>query len=67
MSLTQQYLVRKRKAKAAHLWTGFDSMCRMASTGGLKMEKYDLRDDAGELPICHMCQVNAQKEGIKLD
>ena len=48
------YLISKRKAKVAHVWTGSDTVCRMFSTGGMNKTKY-LQVDASELKICKMC------------
>ena len=54
-----KYLVPKRKKGKAHVWTGEDTQCRMASTGGLSMSRYDL---AVELPegveVCSLCSGN---------
>lgn len=52
-----EYLIRKKGEKQiAHLWTGRDSFCRMAATGGLPMRKYRV---VQELPsgfhICQLC------------
>lgn len=48
-----KYLV-KRIDRPAHLWTGLDTVCRMASTGGLNKNRYlVVENHAG--PICHMC------------
>ena len=50
------WLIRKTGEKTkAHIWTGEDTACRMASTGGLKMHKYELRQDRGNHAICSMC------------
>jgi len=55
------YLVRKKNAKTAHLWTGFDTVCRMYSTGGLRKKAYQAVHKS-DLPICAMCQNNSKKE-----
>lgn len=57
------YLVRKKKAKTAHLWTGFDTVCRMYSTGGLRKKAYQAVHDSA-LPICTMCQSNNAKKMV---
>ena len=49
------YLVRKKKARIAHLWDGEDTICRMHSTGGLNKRHYKIVH-LNELPICTMCQ-----------
>jgi len=57
-----RYLIRRRgKIKAAHFWNGADTSCRMASTGGLKLDRFDLFDTPEGLKICHMCAVNQTK------
>ena len=70
------YLV-KRGSRAgnkwvAHLWTGEDTVCRMASTGGLNRRRYLIAANPihispsakkTDLPICCMCQnVSEQHE-----
>ncbi len=58
------YLVRKppKKRKVAHLWNGKDTVCRMATTGGLALAKYHVVDSVHpDEPICHMCLVNSAK------
>lgn len=49
------YLIRKKKAKTAHLWDGEDTVCRMYSTGGLNKRHYKIVYP-NELPVCTMCQ-----------
>jgi len=48
------YLVRKKNAKTAHIWTGYDTACRMYSTGGLRKKAYQVVS-ASDLQICTMC------------
>lgn len=48
------YLVRKRKAKTAHIWTGYDTVCRMYSTNGLRKIAY-MVVATSDLPTCSMC------------
>lgn len=51
-----QWLIRKNGAKVkAHVWNGVDTACRMASTGGLKLSRFEVRQDRGRHEICHMC------------
>jgi hypothetical protein len=52
------YLISKR-GRIAHIWDGKDTACRMASTGGLKLEKCRAVDEIGERAICQMCQQSA--------
>jgi hypothetical protein len=50
------WLIRKSGTKVkAHIWNGSDTVCRMASTHGLKMDRFEVRDDRGQHEICHMC------------
>lgn len=60
------YLVRKKNAKTAHLWTGFDTVCRMYSTGGLRKKAYHAVHDS-VLPLCAMCETNNAKKIIPAD
>lgn len=60
------YLVRKKNAKTAHLWTGFDTVCRMYSTGGLRKKSYQAVSKTA-LPICAMCGTNSKKEMLPTD
>lgn len=48
------YLVRKKNAKTAHIWTGYDTACRMYSTGGLRKKAYEVVSKC-DLPTCSMC------------
>ena len=48
------YLVRKKNAKTAHIWTGYDTACRMYSTGGLRKKAYKVASTS-DLPVCTMC------------
>lgn len=55
-----RYLIRKRGEKVkAHYWDGMDTACRMASTGGLKMDGFAVTDSPMGKQICHMCQMKA--------
>lgn len=57
-----QYIVRRRKPKVAHIWTGEDTRCRMASTGGLDPANYSVVSDPG-LPVCAMCAAAEPSDG----
>jgi hypothetical protein len=58
-----QWLIRDGSTKVkAHIWTGVDTMCRMASTGGIKLDRMSIRDARGSHEVCHMCKVNAAKQ-----
>ena len=52
-----KYLVRTRGSRqVAHLWNGDDTLCRMASTGGLSLRKYQVVDSQPPgSKLCHMC------------
>lgn len=57
-----QYLIRKGKNRAAHIWLGSDTACRMWSTGGIpKRKSFVLEPDSGDLRVCHMCEVAYEK------
>jgi len=57
-----EYLIRSRGGKkAAHIWDGEDTACRMASTGGLIRSKYAVWDSTCGFEICQMCQNNSRK------
>ena len=51
------YLIRIKGARqVAHLWNGDDTLCRMASTGGLTMRKYQVEHSRPPgSRLCHMC------------
>lgn len=55
MSGAQKYFVRKRNPKIAHLWDGEDTVCRMASTGGLNPDQHEVRSHHFGLSICGNC------------
>ena len=62
-----EYLIRKRRNGRAHLWLYGDTLCRMASTGGLNYRRYTVRADNPGLPLCTMCKRIAQSHGIAPD
>lgn len=51
------FLIKKspRKGKVAHWWNGYDTVCRMASTGGLNKKHYKVVKKT-DLPICNNCK-----------
>lgn len=59
----QGYLVRLRRPKVAHLSTGADTACRMASTGGLDVSKYAVLAHA-PVPVCSMCATTSLALGV---
>lgn len=57
--MTSKYLVNKRRPKsAAHIWLGKDTACKLASTGGLQIERYTTEPTACGRKVCRMCEVN---------
>jgi len=48
------YIAMRESAKRAHVWTGTDTVCRMASTGGLNLRKFDWMAETS-LPLCGCC------------
>ena len=55
------YLVRKGKPRVYHLWNGFDTVCRMYSTGGMSKKKYQVVTNPESRSLCTMCRINAEK------
>ena len=50
------WLIKKNGTKAkAHIWTGTDTVCRMASTGGLTLSRFEVRKERGDHEVCSMC------------
>ena len=48
----RKYMKRKL---VAHLWDGEDTMCKMASTGGLNVKYFDVFDEAKGCDVCKNC------------
>lgn len=67
VSIRLKYLLRKRGlSNPAHYWTGNDTVCRLASTGGLKPGGFRVLDDAPDgRDICLMCQNNLKKLEVR--
>lgn len=61
-----QYLLQKNNPKVAHLWKGYDTACRMYSTGGLACRKYEVKDSACGMKICTMCRNVASQKSYKI-
>jgi hypothetical protein len=60
MEKPQLWLIRKKGEKVkAHIWDGNDTKCRMYSTGGIRADRFEIRQDRGQHEICHMCQQNS--------
>jgi hypothetical protein len=55
-----KFLIKRRGNNVrAHVWTGTDTLCRMASTSGLDVDRYDITstlDDRAK-NVCHMCRL----------
>ena len=63
----REFLVHIRKERsAAHLWDGSDTLCRMASTGGLRIEGYCAVKDRGGRRICQLCARRAERVGARI-
>lgn len=56
-----RYLKRRKKPRVAHVWTGTDTACRMASTGGLAMRKYEVSGRMDGLRFCEMCKNRVER------
>lgn len=57
-----EYLVsRNSTSRRAHLWTGFDTVCRMYGTKGLRKKKYVVQPDANEQAVCSMCEIVSRR------
>jgi hypothetical protein len=55
-----KFLIKRRGNNVrAHVWTGTDTLCRMSSTGGLDLDRYDITSTLDERfqDYCHMCQL----------
>jgi hypothetical protein len=52
-----KYLISRKgkKTKAAHLWDGEDTQCRMFSTGHWNLKGFIISDSNYGLKICNMC------------
>lgn len=60
-----RYFVRKTGGKTAHIWTGRDTLCTMASTNGLSRQKYHVvyEIEQLQLKICTMCEIVKKRTG----
>ena len=61
-----RYLKRRGKGRVVHVWEGTDTACRMASTGGLNLNKYVVTDRMDGLVFCTMCRVAVEKGRCRL-
>lgn len=59
------YIFMRSEAKRAHIWTGADTKCRMASTGGLNLRKFDWAAET-PLPLCGCCARLVDREAPSL-
>ena len=60
-----KYLVRKRKRKVAHIWSGTDTACKMYSSNCWSKDKFLVLDKPGNLPVCHMCKTVSERTPAK--
>ena len=63
-----KYLIKYRRIKKSvvHLWTGEDTICKMYSTGGLKVEDYKVSETPENRNICQNClNVQAQNQFVE--
>jgi hypothetical protein len=56
-----KYLVRRARTGKAHHWVSGDTLCRMASTGGLNVNRYLVKPTTDGRAICRMCCVIRDK------
>ena len=55
------FLLGKR---VAHIWNGYDTACRMYSTGGITRKKrYHVSETNPGLPICGVCKTHMERRG----
>jgi len=45
----------------AHIWLGYDTACRMWSTGGLNKRWFAVKAERNGRKVCTMCQHNEAK------
>lgn len=62
-----EYLLRKSLSGRAHYWLNGDTLCRMASTNGLNLNRYALSPDTKGRPVCTMCRRRAHAHGFSID
>lgn len=60
------YIMKVRRARSAHVWTGNDTLCRMWSTGGLKKSGYVYSSEDTGLPTCYMCDTNKKSRCVQI-
>lgn len=54
-----KYLVRNTSASSiAHIWNGYDTACKMFSSGGLNKSRFDIKETDEGRGICTMCKNN---------
>ena len=74
-----RYLIKRGKKagrKVAHLWDGIDTVCHMASSGGLQRFRYLVaanpyhispHAELTVLPVCVMCSKVYEKQQLELE
>lgn len=50
------FIIKRRGAKAVHIWDGKDTACHMYSCGQWEDHKYEFLPDAGGRTICANCR-----------
>lgn len=53
--ITKKRGINSRKKIVHHIWTGSDTACHMASTGGLDIKKYKASDPSNGGTVCKLC------------
>ena len=53
--ITKKRGISSRKKIVHHIWTGSDTACHMASTGGLDVKKYKASDPSNGGTVCKLC------------
>jgi hypothetical protein len=57
-----EYLIKRNGQRVtAHIWTGNDTLCTMASTGGLRLSRFEIHDSPNGRKICTMCANRANQ------
>lgn len=57
----QKYLINiNNSSGVAHIWVDGDTVCRMHSTGGLKLKNYAFSDSVAGREVCRNCIANVR-------
>jgi len=61
-----RFLIKKKKPKVIHFFSGSDTACKMYSAGGLNKDRYEIIEEKMKIPmglkICTMCKNNGNKK-----